>query len=83
MNTITQSRITVNGAVGPIMDGGGNDRWKQVAGFIAARGGTARLENRIVCDDDVLPCLADPTGWIKLGGGRVVSPWEIKAELDE
>jgi hypothetical protein len=76
-----QYRITANGSTGPVLDAYPGQWWAQIAEVCENRGGQAILERRLITTADILPLLADRSGWMELGA-QVVSPWEILAQLD-
>jgi hypothetical protein len=77
-----QYRLKVNGTIGPILDTFPGEKWTEICVVIDARGGTATLERRLITDHDILPMLADPTGFIKLKDNTVVCPWEVLAGME-
>jgi hypothetical protein len=77
-----QHRLTVNGNVGRITNDYPGEQWERICQN-SDRVTEAVWEERLVTDTDILPMLADTTGWITLDDGTVISPWEAKAELKE
>lgn len=80
----TQYRITLNGAVSPIVDEQTPDHWSRICDFIEQRGGKAVYETRLAFmgeDVDIVDGLVDKTGWLLLPK-MVVSPWSVLAQIE-
>lgn len=76
-----QYRITVNGE-SRIRDAYPAD-WPYIAEQSEERGIVATMEQRCIFNDDsIMPLLTDPRGYMRLPGGRVVSPWQTIAQIN-
>jgi len=81
MSNYRQYRVEVNGTTGPIQ-GYPGEQWERVAQAIEDRGGLARLYCRLVTDHGILPMLGDDrAGWLVLKD-KVISPWDVLAEIE-